>query len=166
MAGASFSPGRNQVTRHVFASRFPPEEKWSLSHPKESILLFWFLLRTVSRWWALWPGAKQWDRLQAANLALYPSALRLESNRFQWSEDGKAIYFYKPGYLPAKVYHLDWARKNKTLWKELMKTEFSRSKPHWGPSLSRRTASHVYTAITAFCRPLSRGRIKVKGTLF
>ncbi|HME05654.1 MAG TPA: protein kinase, partial [Bryobacteraceae bacterium] len=41
----------------------------------------------------------------------------------QWSEDGKEIYFYKPGDLPAKVYRLDLATGHKTLWKELMPSD-------------------------------------------
>jgi hypothetical protein len=41
----------------------------------------------------------------------------------QWSEDAKAIYFYKPGDLPAKVYRLDLPTGHKTLWKELMPSD-------------------------------------------
>jgi eukaryotic-like serine/threonine-protein kinase len=41
----------------------------------------------------------------------------------QWSDDAKAIYFYKPGDLPAKVYRLDLATGHKTLWKELMPSD-------------------------------------------
>ncbi|MGB8064486.1 MAG: protein kinase [Candidatus Sulfotelmatobacter sp.] len=41
----------------------------------------------------------------------------------QWSDDAKAIYFYKPGDMPAKVYRLDLATGHKTLWKELMPSD-------------------------------------------
>ena len=41
----------------------------------------------------------------------------------QWSDDAKAIYFYKPGDLPAKVYRLDLSTGHKTLWKELMPSD-------------------------------------------
>ncbi|MGA7382269.1 MAG: protein kinase [Terriglobales bacterium] len=41
----------------------------------------------------------------------------------QWSEDGKVIYIYKPGELPARVYRLDVATGHKTLWKELMPSD-------------------------------------------
>ena len=41
----------------------------------------------------------------------------------QWSDDGRAIYFYKPGDLPAKVYRLDLSTGHKTLWKELMPSD-------------------------------------------
>jgi eukaryotic-like serine/threonine-protein kinase len=41
----------------------------------------------------------------------------------QWSDDAKTIYFYKPGDLPAKVYRLDLATGQKTLWKELMPSD-------------------------------------------
>jgi serine/threonine protein kinase/WD40 repeat protein len=41
----------------------------------------------------------------------------------QWSDDAKAIYFYKPGDLPAKVYRLDLATGHQTLWKELMPSD-------------------------------------------
>jgi eukaryotic-like serine/threonine-protein kinase len=41
----------------------------------------------------------------------------------QWSADGKAIYVYKPGDLPAKVYRLDLSTGHKTLWKDLMPSD-------------------------------------------
>ena len=41
----------------------------------------------------------------------------------QWSADAKAIYLYKPGDLPAKVYRLDLSTGHKTLWKELMPSD-------------------------------------------
>jgi len=41
----------------------------------------------------------------------------------QWSDDAKAIYLYKPGDLPDKVYRLDLSTGHKTLWKELMPTD-------------------------------------------
>ena len=41
----------------------------------------------------------------------------------QWSDDGKAIYFYRLGDLPAKVYRLDLSTGHKTLWKELMPSD-------------------------------------------
>jgi eukaryotic-like serine/threonine-protein kinase len=41
----------------------------------------------------------------------------------EWSADGKAIYLYKPGDLPAKVYRLDLTTHQKTLWKELMPSD-------------------------------------------
>jgi len=41
----------------------------------------------------------------------------------EWSADAKAIYVYKPGDLPAKVYRLDLSTGHKTLWKELMPSD-------------------------------------------
>ena len=41
----------------------------------------------------------------------------------QWSADGKAIYLYKPGGLPANVYRLDLSTGHRTLWKELMPSD-------------------------------------------
>jgi eukaryotic-like serine/threonine-protein kinase len=41
----------------------------------------------------------------------------------QWSDNGKAIYFYRLGDLPAKVYRLDLSTGHKTLWKELMPSD-------------------------------------------
>ena len=41
----------------------------------------------------------------------------------QWSDDGKAIYFYRLGDLPAKVYRLDSLTGHKSLWKELMPSD-------------------------------------------
>ncbi|MFZ0285163.1 MAG: protein kinase [Terriglobales bacterium] len=41
----------------------------------------------------------------------------------QWSENGKEIYIYRPGELPARVYRLDLATGHKTLWKELMPSD-------------------------------------------
>jgi eukaryotic-like serine/threonine-protein kinase len=37
-----------------------------------------------------------------------------------WTPDGKSLYVYKGGELPAKVYRLDVASGNRTLWKLLM----------------------------------------------
>jgi serine/threonine protein kinase len=41
----------------------------------------------------------------------------------QWSDDGKAIYFYRLGDLPAKVYRLDLSTGHKSIWKELMPSD-------------------------------------------
>ena len=41
----------------------------------------------------------------------------------QWSDDGKTIYFYRLGDLPAKVYRLDLSTGHKSLWKELMPSD-------------------------------------------
>jgi eukaryotic-like serine/threonine-protein kinase len=41
----------------------------------------------------------------------------------QWSDDGKTIYFYRLGDLPAKVYRLDLPTGHKSLWKELMPSD-------------------------------------------
>jgi Tol biopolymer transport system component len=41
----------------------------------------------------------------------------------QWSDDAKAIYFYRPGDLPVKVYRLDLSTGHKTPWKELMPSD-------------------------------------------
>ncbi|MGC2448070.1 MAG: hypothetical protein WA477_10530, partial [Candidatus Sulfotelmatobacter sp.] len=37
-----------------------------------------------------------------------------------FSADGRALYIYQPGELPARVYHLDIQTGQRTLWKELM----------------------------------------------
>ncbi len=37
-----------------------------------------------------------------------------------FSTDGRALYIYQPGELPARVYHLDIQSGQRTLWKELM----------------------------------------------
>jgi len=41
----------------------------------------------------------------------------------EWSADGKTMYVYKPGDLPAKVYRLDLATGHRTLWKELIPSD-------------------------------------------
>ncbi|MGA7905914.1 MAG: protein kinase [Candidatus Sulfotelmatobacter sp.] len=41
----------------------------------------------------------------------------------EWSADGKSIYVYKPGDLPARVYLLDLATGQRTLWKELIPSD-------------------------------------------
>ena len=51
------------------------------------------------------------------------SGIEVGEQPIQWSDDGKAIYFYKPGDLPAKVYRLDLATGHKTLWRELMPSD-------------------------------------------
>jgi dipeptidyl aminopeptidase/acylaminoacyl peptidase len=40
-----------------------------------------------------------------------------------WSADGRALYIYQPGELPAKVFRLDLATGKKELWKELMPSD-------------------------------------------
>jgi DNA-binding beta-propeller fold protein YncE len=37
-----------------------------------------------------------------------------------WSADGRSLYIYQPGELPARVYRLDIQTGQRTLWKELM----------------------------------------------
>jgi hypothetical protein len=37
-----------------------------------------------------------------------------------WSADGRALYIYRGGELPAKVYRLDIASGKRTLWRQLM----------------------------------------------
>jgi eukaryotic-like serine/threonine-protein kinase len=49
--------------------------------------------------------------------------IELGEQPIQWSTDAKAIYVYKPGDLPAKVYRLDLSTGHKTLWKELMPSD-------------------------------------------
>jgi eukaryotic-like serine/threonine-protein kinase len=41
----------------------------------------------------------------------------------EWSADGKAMYLYKSGDLPAKVFRLDLATGQRTLWKELIPSD-------------------------------------------
>jgi Tol biopolymer transport system component/predicted Ser/Thr protein kinase len=40
-----------------------------------------------------------------------------------WSHDGKGLYIYRPGELPAKVYQLDLATGQRALWKQLMPSD-------------------------------------------
>jgi eukaryotic-like serine/threonine-protein kinase len=37
-----------------------------------------------------------------------------------WTADGRSLYIYRGGELPAKIYRLDIATGNRTLWKQLM----------------------------------------------
>jgi dipeptidyl aminopeptidase/acylaminoacyl peptidase len=37
-----------------------------------------------------------------------------------WSSDGRSLFIYRPGELPAKIYRLDVATGQKQLWRELM----------------------------------------------
>jgi dipeptidyl aminopeptidase/acylaminoacyl peptidase len=41
----------------------------------------------------------------------------------QWSTDGKSIYVYRPGDLPAKVSRLELSTGHKVLWRELMPSD-------------------------------------------
>jgi serine/threonine protein kinase/Tol biopolymer transport system component len=40
-----------------------------------------------------------------------------------WGTEGKSLYIYQPGELPAKVYNLDLQSGKRTLWKELMPSD-------------------------------------------
>ncbi|HXO36737.1 MAG TPA: protein kinase [Candidatus Acidoferrales bacterium] len=40
-----------------------------------------------------------------------------------WSADGRSLYIYQPGELPARVYRLDVKSGQRTLWKELMPSD-------------------------------------------
>jgi len=40
-----------------------------------------------------------------------------------WSADGRSLYIYQPGELPARVYRLDVESGQRTLWKELMPSD-------------------------------------------
>ncbi len=41
----------------------------------------------------------------------------------RWAADGRSLYVYRPGDLPAKVYRLDLASGQKTLWRQLMPSD-------------------------------------------
>ena len=41
----------------------------------------------------------------------------------EWTADGHALYIYRPGELPAKVYRLDLATGERTLWRQLMPSD-------------------------------------------
>jgi eukaryotic-like serine/threonine-protein kinase len=40
-----------------------------------------------------------------------------------WSSDGRSLYIYQPGELPASVYHLDINTGKRTLWKQLLPSD-------------------------------------------
>jgi eukaryotic-like serine/threonine-protein kinase len=40
-----------------------------------------------------------------------------------WAADGRSLYVYQPGELPARVFHVDLQSGQRTLWKELMPTD-------------------------------------------
>ncbi|MGA2415614.1 MAG: protein kinase [Candidatus Sulfotelmatobacter sp.] len=40
-----------------------------------------------------------------------------------WAADGRSLYIYQPGELPARVYRLDMQNGQRTLWKELMPSD-------------------------------------------
>jgi dipeptidyl aminopeptidase/acylaminoacyl peptidase/predicted Ser/Thr protein kinase len=40
-----------------------------------------------------------------------------------WSADGRALYVYQPGELPAKIYRLDLGSGQRTLWKQVMPSD-------------------------------------------
>ena len=46
-----------------------------------------------------------------------------------WSTDGRSLYAYRGGDLPAKVYRVDLASGARTLWKQLMATPCQRIRP-------------------------------------
>jgi Tol biopolymer transport system component len=49
--------------------------------------------------------------------------LSTEEEPFQWSADGKSIYIYKHGELPARVFEVDIATGERKLFKELMPSD-------------------------------------------
>ena len=51
------------------------------------------------------------------------SGIEVGEQPIQWSADAKAIFVYKPGDLPAKVFRLDLSTGKKTPWKELMPSD-------------------------------------------
>jgi dipeptidyl aminopeptidase/acylaminoacyl peptidase len=40
-----------------------------------------------------------------------------------WSVEGRSLYIYRPGHLPARVYRIELATGNQTLWKELIPSD-------------------------------------------
>jgi Tol biopolymer transport system component len=69
------------------------------------------------------PDGKAYFYPVAGGEPLAIPGIELGEQPIQWSDDAKAIYFYKPGDLPAKVYRLDLSTGHKTLWKELMPSD-------------------------------------------
>ena len=49
--------------------------------------------------------------------------LAIGEEPIEWTTDGHALYIYRPGDLPAKVYRLDLATGQRSLWKELMPSD-------------------------------------------
>lgn len=41
----------------------------------------------------------------------------------EWAADAHSLYIYRPGELPAKVYGLDLATGERTLWRQLMPSD-------------------------------------------
>jgi len=51
------------------------------------------------------------------------SGLEAGEQPVTWSTDGRSLYIYQPGELPAKVYSLDLQTGKRTLWKQLMPSD-------------------------------------------
>jgi Tol biopolymer transport system component len=51
------------------------------------------------------------------------SGLQTGEEPIEWTTDGHSLYIDRPGELPAKVYRLDLATGQRTLWKQLMPTD-------------------------------------------
>ena len=99
--------------------------------------------------------------VQAENLRPF-RVLSRESNRFNGVKTRKAIYFYKPGDLPAKVYRLDLSTGHKTLSKELMPSDSAGVSRHWSyPYYARRQVMLIWLSPILF-RPLSGRRTKLR----
>ena len=70
-------------------------------------------------------GPDQRDYLYPVNAGdphLIPGANQGEQP-ITWSEDGRSLYVYQPGELPAHVYRIDVSSGQRTLWKDLMPTD-------------------------------------------
>ena len=88
-ASASSSRARNQVALPVFTARIRPTESRCPSPRRESILLFWFSLRMVSRWLASDLMRKHiFTRWQEGTLGLF-RVLSLESNPFNGAQTAR-----------------------------------------------------------------------------
>ena len=51
------------------------------------------------------------------------AGLAPEDLPIRWSADGRALYVYPRGELPAKVYRFDLATQRKELWKQIMPSD-------------------------------------------
>jgi eukaryotic-like serine/threonine-protein kinase len=49
--------------------------------------------------------------------------LNIGEQPINWTEDGKSLYIYQPGELPAQVYRLDIKTGQRTLWKQLLPSD-------------------------------------------
>ena len=118
-ASVSSFPATNQGAGCGSTYRIFPEENPRRFRPKASTPRTLPFLPTAKSWSASAPIKKATYFPRRAATPRVVKGMEAGDLPINWSQDGRSIYLYRTGEVPAKVYRLELATGKKTVWKEI-----------------------------------------------